>query len=133
MMRGFRIWPQNSNWITFDPFLAKKLLNLGIFGKISRKSLDSTVFGQKGGLMLSDLNFAGGQIQNPLRIRNSIYFRPPFDIFSDFDFLTSPCNFQNWKNARSRLFVGFLGKILPDIVFSRTGTMKYRGRLLILE
>ena len=32
MMRGFQIWPQNSNRITFPPpLLAKKTLNLGIF------------------------------------------------------------------------------------------------------
>ena len=26
MMRGFQIWPQNSNWITFDPLLGKKTI-----------------------------------------------------------------------------------------------------------
>ena len=29
MMRGFQTWPQSSNRITFDPFLAKKLSKTG--------------------------------------------------------------------------------------------------------
>ena len=33
MIRGFQIWPQNSNRITFDPFLGQKLSNLGFFSK----------------------------------------------------------------------------------------------------
>ena len=40
MMRGFQIWPQNSNRITFDPFLAKKRAKIVIL----KMSLFWTVF-----------------------------------------------------------------------------------------
>ena len=40
MMRGFQIWHQNSNRITFDPLLGQKTVEsrdfLGIFEKIPR-------------------------------------------------------------------------------------------------
>ena len=43
MMRGFQIWPHNSNMITFDPLFGQKTVeNRDIF-----KSLFSTVFGPK--------------------------------------------------------------------------------------
>ena len=54
MLRGFQIWPQNSNRITFDPLLSK----------IKRRKLAQypiqpilTVFGHKGGKILFDFNF----------------------------------------------------------------------------
>ena len=47
MMRGFQIWPQNSNQITCDPFLAKTLSKLVKIGYLANF---------RGGQMLTDLN-----------------------------------------------------------------------------
>ena len=46
-MRGFQIWPQNSNQITCDPFLAKTLSKLVKIGYLANF---------RGGQMLTDLN-----------------------------------------------------------------------------
>ena len=54
MMRGLQIWPQNSNRIPFDPPFGKKNCQNW---QDTRFSQFSTVFGQKGGQMLFDLNF----------------------------------------------------------------------------
>ena len=51
MKRGFQIWPQNSNRITFDPFFGQKTVeNRDIF-KNSYKIPILTVFWPKMGLM----------------------------------------------------------------------------------
>ena len=52
MMVKFQIWSQNSNRITFDPFLAKQNSNIGRLNILPI----SDFFGQKGGQMLCDLN-----------------------------------------------------------------------------
>ena len=46
MMRGFQIWPHNSNTITFDPFFGQKT------AKFSKIFLFWRFLGQKGGQML---------------------------------------------------------------------------------
>ena len=54
-MRGIQIWSQNSNWIAFDHILAKKN-----FRKLAKSSIlpgFDVFLGQKGGQVLSDLNF----------------------------------------------------------------------------
>ena len=45
IMRGFHIWPQNSNRITFDPFFGQKQSEIG---KISDLAHFGQFFGQKG-------------------------------------------------------------------------------------
>ena len=53
-MRGFQIWPNNSNWITFDPPFGQnkhwKCVTLDMLPIL-------TVLGQNGGQILFDLNF----------------------------------------------------------------------------
>ena len=72
MIRGLRIWPQNSNRITFEPhFGQKKLSNLGIFENMPRKSQDSTMFWPKEELNVIWFEFCG-QIWNPLIILHII-------------------------------------------------------------
>ena len=48
MMRGFQIWPQNSNQITFDPPFGQQICWTERGGQM---------LGQKRGQMLLDLNF----------------------------------------------------------------------------
>ena len=47
IMRGFQIWPHNSNRITFGPLLGQRTVESRDFENIRRISLFSTVFGQK--------------------------------------------------------------------------------------
>ena len=54
MVRGFLIWPQNSNQVKCDPFWAKKLSKIG---KIPDMANFRHFFRLKGGLMLLDFNF----------------------------------------------------------------------------
>ena len=53
-MRGFQIWSQNSNRITFDPIFGQKTVENG--ENINFASF-LPFFGQKWGQMLSDVNF----------------------------------------------------------------------------
>ena len=54
MMRGFQIWPQNSNPIIFDPFLGQKTVQKW---QTTRYSVFLTVFWEQRGHILSDLNY----------------------------------------------------------------------------
>ena len=58
MMRGFQIWPQNSNPITFDPLFGQKTVESRDFWKNPQKISRFEFFGQKGGQILSDFNSA---------------------------------------------------------------------------
>ena len=57
MKRGFQIWPQISNWISFHPFFGQKNVENSDIFKFPIKNLFSTVFFQKKGQMLTDLNY----------------------------------------------------------------------------
>ena len=94
MMRGFQIWPQNSNRIRFDPFLAKKL------SKWAKSDI----------LPISDSFLAKKWVKSyPIWILRTdlesshhfAYFRHAFDTIFAFWFFDLPCIFKTLKlNSR---------------------------------
>ena len=104
MMRGVQIWPQNSNRITFDPFLGQKLSNLEIFLEIFWFSRDfDSFFGQKGGSNIIPFELCG-QIWNPLIILHTSIIGTHLKWFSHFDFLTSHAFSKIWNRMRGPFF-----------------------------
>ena len=75
---GLQIWPQNSKWITFDPCLVKKLLQVGKITDLA--DFNSFFFGGKGSNVI--LIEFWGQIWNPLIILHIL--EPPFDVIFAF-------------------------------------------------
>ena len=99
MMRGFQIWPHNSNGIIFDPpFWPKKLSKSLENQKISRKISRFNSFWPKKGSNVIRFEFCG-QIWTPLIILHII--GPLLTWFSHFDFLTSHAFSKNWNHMRS--------------------------------
>ena len=78
MMRGFQIWPQNSNRITFHPHFAQKAVKNW---QNTRFSLFLTVFWSKRGTNVTLYEFLG-QIWN----NHSASLRTPHDMIFSFWF-----------------------------------------------
>ena len=98
-MRGFRIWPHNSNRVTFDLFFVQKTVgNRGIFKNLLNPYFRQFL-GQKRGQILLALHFAArfGVL--------SSFLGPHLIQFSYFDFLTFPCIFLNFQIARAARFL----------------------------
>ena len=81
----------NSNRVSFDPLLAKNKLSKT--GKIPDLANFRQFFGQKVGQMLLNLNF-----KTRFEILSSFSISwAPFCLFSHFEFLTLPCQHENFK------------------------------------
>ena len=76
-MRGFQICPQNTNRIRFDPFLAKKLSEIG---KIP-DSVDLNRFLAKKGVKSCPICILGPDLESS---HHFAYFRHPFDMIFAF-------------------------------------------------
>ena len=88
MTRGFRIWPQIWNRITFDPFLTQKLSKIEKVPDIGKIPINiSTVFfWPKRVQMFFDLNFCRTDLESSHHLQ---YFRPSFFIIFKFRFFDS--------------------------------------------
>ena len=97
MMRGFQIWPQNSNRITYDPIFGQNIIKnwlKRIFCQLS------TVFRPKKGSNGIRFEF-GGQMWNFLIILHIL--SPHLIHFFHFDFLTPlRCDFYFFSRVQAR-------------------------------
>ena len=93
-MRGFRIWPQNSNRITFNPLFGPRTVKYWENNRFRQNIIFDSFFGQKGvkcyliWILRPDSESS----------RHLAYLSPHLIWFSDFDFLTSPCIFKIFKS-----------------------------------
>ena len=92
IMRGFQVWPQNSNRITFDPLFGQKLSKIGTF----HKSLFSTLFFAKNGVKCYPIWI----LRPDLHLSHHFtYHKPPFEmILNTFSFFDLPCIFKIFKS-----------------------------------
>ena len=98
MMRGFQICHQNSNRITFEPLLARKLWKIG---NILDLAYLRQFCGAKRGLNITLFEF-WGQNWNPLIISHLL--GPHLIWFAHFDFFDLPCYFFFTTNMGGSIF-----------------------------
>ena len=97
MMGGCKIWTQNSNRITFVPFLAKKLYGVG---EIPDLAYFPRFVSAKGGQMVFEFNFYD-RFGIPHHL---VSLRTPFDTIFTVRFLTSHVILFDHKCGRGQHF-----------------------------
>ena len=101
MMRGFQIWPQNSNPITFDPLFGQKTVESRDFWKNPQKIFRDSSFLAKKGVKFYPISILRPDSESS---RQSTYHRLPFDIIFKFWIFDLPMHFQNFQISGAAQF-----------------------------
>ena len=133
MKRGFRIWLQNSNQVTFDPIFWPK------------KSVEnSDILPKSGNFSILDSSWAKKEVKcYSIRIlrpdsessRHSVYLRSHLILFEGFDFLTFQCISKIFKShvphvfCKLRIFVRIFGVRIVLCKGISLGKFKFRKKL----